>query len=662
MSRVSGRKKRQRVRTILMLAAVIVTAGTGGMLYLKQKVTKTYAEDNSGTAESEKVEKGSITTSVTGTGTLSPEGTEDITVPKDVTVSSVQVSEGSSVQKGDLLFSVDSASVLSAMKDIQSQIDTLDASLEEASSDAVSSSLTSGVSGRVKQICVEAGDDVATVMSEEDALLVLSLDGYMSVDVDTELLKAGDEVTVTTSDGTAYTGTVDSSENGHATILITDDGPVPGDAVTVTFESSVTSAADTGESEQETQAEAAGQTEAGTEAAAADTSSETDAAQTTEVSLSGTLAIHSPLSVTGYAGTVSSVDVSENESVDADTSLLTLTDTSYSANYDSILEQRTDLEDTLGELIKLYRAGGVYAEFSGVVDTVSEDYTDLIAETDSTGSTAAASSDSTGSTAAASSDSTGSTAAASSDSTGSTAAASSGSTGSTSAASSGSTAETGTTSDTESTVLTLDPNKEMVVSVSVDETDILSLKTGQAAVVTVDSISGETFDGTVTDIDTSGSSDSGVTSYTAQVTIEKTSQMLSGMSADVSITIDSVENALLVPSDAVHETRSAAYVYTTYDEKTNEYGGMTEVVTGMTDGDKTEITSGLKEGDTVYYEEESTSQQEGMMGMGAGMTGMGGSGNMPSFPGGSDSSGGGQGGPGSSGNSQGGQRSQGGGS
>lgn len=240
--------------------------------------------------------------------------------------------------------------------------------------------------------------------------------------------------------------------------------------------------------------------------------------------------------------------------------------------------------------------------------------------------------------------------------------ASSDSTGSTAAASSGSTAESGTTSDTESTVLTLDPNKEMVVSVSVDETDILSLKTGQAAVVTVDSISGETFDGTVTDIDTSGSSDSGVTSYTAQVTIEKTSQMLSGMSADVSITIDSVENALLVPSDAVHETRSAAYVYTTYDEKTNEYGGMTEVVTGMTDGDKTEITSGLKEGDTVYYEEESTSQQEGMMGMGAGMTGMGGSGNMPSFPGGSDSSGGSQGGPGSSGNSQGGQRSQGGGS
>ena len=117
--------------------------------------------------------------------------------------------------------------------------------------------------------------------------------------------------------------------------------------------------------------------------------------------------------------------------------------------------------------------------------------------------------------------------------------------------------------------------------------------------------------------------------------------MLSGMSADVDVTIEGVENALLVPADAVRKTSATSYVYTAYDEETDTLGGMTEVTVGLSNGTQTEITSGLKEGDRVYYTpKEKTFTFGGMtittsgdfsgdFSMGGGMGGMGGMGGGP---------------------------------
>ena len=115
--------------------------------------------------------------------------------------------------------------------------------------------------------------------------------------------------------------------------------------------------------------------------------------------------------------------------------------------------------------------------------------------------------------------------------------------------------------------------------------------------VTVSSLGDETYLGTVAELDTSGTNGS----YTAKVTLPKETGMLSGMSADVDVTIEGVENALLVPADAVRKTSATSYVYTAYDEETDTLGGMTEVTVGLSNGTQTEITSGLQEGDRVYY-------------------------------------------------------------
>ena len=255
--------------------------------------------------------------------------------------------------------------------------------------------------------------------------------------------------------------------------------------------------------------------------------------------------------ISGITGTVSGVSVSVNQTVYAGQTLFSLTDTSYTARYQTLLRQREELEDTLLELMQLYRDGGVYAPFAGTVSTV--DYS-----------------------------------------------------------------EEAVSSDTETALVTLSPDKSMKVTVNVDESNILSLELGQTAAVTVSSIGDMSFNGSVTEINKTASSASGVTRYSAVVTLDKTPDMLQGMSAKVVIRIQGVENAIIVPADAVHQTRTTAYVYTSYDEEMKEFGDMVTVTTGISNSSYIEITSGLSEGDTVWYTKTETNF--------FGMPGFGGSG------------------------------------
>ena len=111
--------------------------------------------------------------------------------------------------------------------------------------------------------------------------------------------------------------------------------------------------------------------------------------------------------------------------------------------------------------------------------------------------------------------------------------------------------------------------------------------------------------------------------------------MLPGMTASVDVRIEGVDDAILIPADALHQTSAGYYVYTTYDEDTEAYGGRVDVIPGLSNSNYVEIKSGLQEGDTVYY----TESQDFFSSMGFGMMpgsmpNMGGnSGGMPSFGG-----------------------------
>ncbi len=551
MSKQMRKKRTVRVILIVVIVLAVLAAGIG---VLQRQVTSQVNAGNAEEVQNATVSKGSIRTVVSGSGNLTDEDVEELTFHGGVEIDETKVEAGDVVTEGQLLATVNMSTVLSAMSDIQGQINDLDEEIGEASGDELDSTIKATLGGRVMKLYAAKGDDVSTVMYENGALALLSLDGYLAVQVETDTLTAGEEVTVTGSDGTAFAGTVEQASGGVAVVLISDEKSLYADTVTVT----------TGEG---------------------------------ETVGSGTLYIHEEMKITGIAGTVKTVSVKENQRIYAKNTLFTLSDTSFSANYVSLLEERRELEEQLQQLIQIYQDGAVLAPMSGTISSIG-----------------------------------------SSESTNTSTQMSYGSFGT------NQTAET--TTAEEQTLLSICPGTKMTVSISVDETDILSLAVDQAATISVDALDGETLEGTVTRIDTTATSSGGVTVYTVTVTFDKTEKMLSGMSADVSIVIEGVEDALLIPSEALTQTSSTSYVYTTFDEETGELGGMVEVTTGLNNGSYVEITGGLSENDTVYYfeSEEQGFSFGGMGGFGGGfggggmpggsVTGMPSGGGMPDFGGG----------------------------
>ena len=514
------RKKRKiliTVGSIVLVAALILTVT---VVSLQKKVRENFG-GNKTEVLSYKASIGTISTTVSGSGTLTEVDLEALTVPEGVEVKEIQVERDDLVVKGDLLATVDMASVLSSMSAVQEEMETLDDQISEASGDTVSSIVKAGVSGRVKIIYAEKNDNVASCMAEHGALAVLSLDGYMALDLETDALAAGDQVKVIRENGTEITGTVEKALSGKATVLVTDNGPKYDETVKVL----------------NTEGRELG---------------------------SGKLYIHSPLAVTGYAGTVSAVKVSENTRVSTSTSLFQLKDTATSANYDTLLRSRSEMEEELMELLTIYRDGAVLAPFDGKVSSVN--YSD----------------------------------------------------------------------EALTSLVTMCPNTQMSVTISVDETDILALELGQEADITVSSVSDYPFAGTVTEISKTATTSSGVSYYSAVVTLDKDEKMLPGMSASVDVKIEGVEDAILIPVDALRQTSAIYYVYTSYDEEAGTYGGMVEVTIGMQNSKYVVIESGLKVGDTVYYtESRSMNNFFGMMGGMGGMSGgFGGMSGRPDMSGG----------------------------
>ena len=152
---------------------------------------------------------------------------------------------------------------------------------------------------------------------------------------------------------------------------------------------------------------------------------------------------------------------------------------------------------------------------------------------------------------------------------------------------------------------------------NIDELDISNVKTGQTVEVTADAFENEKFSGKVTNISLEGTSSNGVTYYPVTVTLDEVGGLLPGMNVDGVIIVDSVENALAVPADALQRGN---LVYVKDDSVTEAQGrvpaGFREVKvgTGLISSDYVEIVSGdLQEGDVLYVAKSSVNSDSGAM-------------------------------------------------
>lgn len=520
LSKNKKMRRRRILRTVLIIIAVIAAILVATVIVLTKRVEKKFAAA-AADVQSHQVTTGTIHTIVSGTGVLAEEDLEEIDVPSGVEVNEVMVDPGDPVQKGDLLATVDMATVMTSLSSLQEQMQELDKAINEAKGEEAGTQITAGVSGRVKILYAEPEMDVSLCMAEHGALAVISLDGYMAADLETDKLSKGDLVSVSRADGKVLDGHVSDTAGSTVTILVSDNGPKYGEEVTIT-------------------------TKDGTALGKAK------------------LYIHNPLGITGIAGTVRNVVAKENAAVTSTSPLFNLKDTRFSANYDTLLRNRSDLEEILMDLLTIYRDGALLAPMDGVVSSV-------LFDEDASAPAATASSSSSALAAM---------------------------------YGYGTAAAPAAAPVSEGTILTLFPDLQMTVTIGIDETDILALQEGQEAEIVVESVGEEVYPGSVTEINKEADTSTGVTQYSAQVLLDKAPGMLPGMTADVDIKIKGSENALIIPVAALHQTSTGAFVYTSFDAETQQYGGKVEVVAGMQNDQDAEILSGLQEGDTVYYTEQ----------------------------------------------------------
>jgi len=138
---------------------------------------------------------------------------------------------------------------------------------------------------------------------------------------------------------------------------------------------------------------------------------------------------------------------------------------------------------------------------------------------------------------------------------------------------------------------------DVVVRVTVDEYDIGSVEVGQGAEVVMDALDDRKYAGNVCFVGKIGQNQSGVVVFNVDIRLDNPTQdVRPGMSAEASIMVDRVENALIVPN-SVLETRRGETVARIYNADGSVQ--LRPVIVGLATDGGTEIVDGLNLGDMV---------------------------------------------------------------
>lgn len=269
-------------------------------------------------------ENKAISTALLGAGTLTPPEGEDLEIPQALDLEARYVENGDTVRAGDPIVKVDKVAVNAAIAELQELMEDLDAAIAKVTNDSPSTSVKATASGRVKKIYAQKDVAVADTVYDSGALVLLSLDGTMAVDIPAQGLTLGQKVTLRLSDGKELEGQVETISDGLAAVTCSDEKAPYEDRVSVMEEGG-------------------------------------------KVLGTGKLYIHSMLRVTGAYGTVSYISVRENQKVTNGTTLLTLKDTGHTVEYNRLLNRRQELEEHMDKLQRLSKDGILRADTDGVV-------------------------------------------------------------------------------------------------------------------------------------------------------------------------------------------------------------------------------------------------------------------------------------------------------
>jgi len=127
----------------------------------------------------------------------------------------------------------------------------------------------------------------------------------------------------------------------------------------------------------------------------------------------------------------------------------------------------------------------------------------------------------------------------------------------------------------------------------VDEVDVVKVKKGQQALLTLDAYEGRTFDSKVSEIgQKSITTSTGATAYEVNIILSEQQNLLLGMNGEASILISALSDVLIVPTEAVVDDK---FVYV----KAQDLFEKKQIEPGIASDQDVEVKSGILQGDEV---------------------------------------------------------------
>lgn len=639
MEKLKHLNKKKLIWGGIITAVVLIAALIAGLVF-RSRSTKIQAAEM--TIQSATAETGSISTTVVGTGSLSGGAATDVVVPVGVKVKEVLVESGDTVTAGQHLATLDAASIASELLEVNASIETVQEEISNLSDDTTSNTTefleATVLNGKLEELLSTQSALSSLLDTQVITATCSGTINSINVSADTEITKSAGS-----SDGSSNTVSSGSSSSGNSVSKLS----ASGSQYNVISLSTVQETSDAGDSA-DTSDGASSKTRMDTEDVSdtdkeKNSGSETISIENCAINVTAPVSGETPQSEIAetdeYTGTISfncSTDTFQADTVyTASIQLTARSGYTFSSNIlpevkGADVTAKVLQDDTGNSLLR------IKAKFSKTsAEAKGNDASENAASQPETSEDSKTQDGSTNNNGSGSIDSGGAASVLTDSGSTSAGGSSAGSSSPTSDSSAESTSTGSSSSDYspyETAAFSIASLDQAAVSINVDELDILSVKVGQTASITLDALEGQEFEGTITSVASTATSGNSSAKYPVEITLTKTSDMKLGMSASATLHIDEANDAVLIPVNALQEKGSSTFVYTGKDDNGNLTDEV-EVETGLSNGSQVAVTSGLKEGDTVYYLKADNTESSGkdktqdmMGGFGGGMP----DGEMPS--------------------------------
>ena len=299
------KKKQKRTRNIILLCVAVVGI-TVGTILIVNAVKKSADETSTLNYRVGSVSSGEISTTISGSGTLSALESKTVTTTAESVVTAVNFAPGDEIKAGDTVLTMTCSEVESELSDLQDDLASTRSSLASAKQLLTNRKVTSGKAGIVKDIKASEG----TVVDDMDYLCLISTDGKMQLSIPVVSgVGQYDAVTVVVGE---------DEQEGYIT-------KVSGDAATVVFEDNYYPV--------------------GTSATVLDASGNTLG--------TGTMTVNEYVEVSAASGKIATVEVEDNEKVGKGETIFTLAEGAPTATYTTLKKTEADLVNQIADLMDL---------------------------------------------------------------------------------------------------------------------------------------------------------------------------------------------------------------------------------------------------------------------------------------------------------------------